>query len=150
MQAYFLQVSHELPECGISFILLGMPLTEDRITARYSISAYSSGEIIVNEIAYRQSLILSPSSIHSPWSVQSLAELDSSSMQIVLDMDPEVVLLGTGEHQRFPEVSIMALFGQRGIGLEVMNNGALCRTFNILVAEDRDVVAAIILGESTR
>ena len=55
------------------------------------------------------------------------------------------MLLGTGEQQLFPEAQIYALFGQQGIGLEVMDNGALCRTFNILVAEDRAVTAAIIL-----
>ena len=123
-----------------------MPLTEDKITSRYSISAYDAGEITVNEKAYRESLILSPAQLHTPWSVQSVDDLDQSSLQPVLEMNPDVVLLGTGEQQQFPDPSIMALFGQRGIGLEVMNNGALCRTFNILVAEDRDVVAAIILG----
>jgi len=123
-----------------------MPLALDKITSRYSISAYSAGEVVVNETAYRQSLILSPNSIHCPWPIASMADIDESSLQLVLDMNPEVVLLGTGEQQQFPEPSIMALFGQRGTGLEVMSNGALCRTFNILVAEDRNVVAAIILG----
>ena len=123
-----------------------MPLAEDRITSRYSISAYQPGEVIVNQTAYRQSLILSPQSIHFPWPIAGIEDLDESSLQIILDMNPDVVLLGTGEQQQFPKAAIMALFGQRGIGLEVMNHGALCRTFNILVAEDRDVVAAIILG----
>ena len=121
-----------------------MPLAEDKITSRYSISAYNPGEIIVNQTAYRDSLILSPQTIHCPWPVLSVDELNESNLQMVLDMNPHVVLLGTGEQQIFPDSKIVALFGQRGIGLEVMNNGALCRTFNILVAEDREVVAAII------
>ncbi len=123
-----------------------MSLTEERITSRYRISGYSSDEIIVNDTAYRQSLILSPHSLHHPWPIAGIEDLDQSSLQIILDMSPKVVLLGTGQQQQFPKASIMVLFGQRGIGLEVMNNGALCRTFNILVAEDRDVVAAIILS----
>ena len=123
-----------------------MPLTEDNITSRYSISAYSPDGIVVNNQNYRQSLVLSAQTINSPWPVRSISELDESSLQIVLDMNPEVVLLGTGEHQQFPEARIFALLGQAGIGLEVMNNGALCRTFNILVAEDRAVVAAIMLA----
>ncbi len=121
-----------------------MPLAEDKITSRYSISAYNPGEIIVNQTAYRESLILSPQTIHCPWPVLSVDELNESNLQLVMDMNPYVVLLGTGDHQIFPGSRIVALFGQRGIGLEVMNNGALCRTFNILVAEDREVVAAII------
>jgi uncharacterized protein len=121
-----------------------MPLAEDKITSRYSISAYNPGEIIVNETAYRESLILSPQSILCPWQVLSIDELDETSLQPVLQMNPYVVLLGTGEQQIFPDARIFGFFGERGIGLEVMNNGALCRTFNILVAEDREVVAAII------
>jgi uncharacterized protein len=77
--------------------------------------------------------------------VTSLAELSADSLQPVLASNPAVVLLGTGEKQQFPEARLYALFGQQGIGLEVMDNGALCRTFNILVAEDRAVTAAIIL-----
>jgi len=121
-----------------------MPLAEDKITSRYSISAYNPGEIIVNQTAYRESLILSPQTILCPWPVLSIDELNESNLQPVLDMNPYVVLLGTGVHQIFPDSRIVAFFGQRGIGLEVMSNGALCRTFNILVAEDREVVAAII------
>ncbi len=121
-----------------------MPLAEDKITSRYSISAYNPGEIIVNQTAYHESLILSPQTIHCPWPVLSVDELNESNLQLVIDMNPYVVLLGTGGQQIFPDSRIVALFGQRGIGLEVMNNGALCRTFNILVAEDREVVAAII------
>ena len=136
---------------GISIILTVllqcdncMPLAEDKITSRYSISAYNPGEIIVNQTAYRESLILSPQTIHCPWPVLSVDELNESNLQLVPDMNPHVVLLGTGEQQIFPDSRIVALFGQRGIGLEVMDNGALCRTFNILVAEDREVVAVII------
>lgn len=121
-----------------------MPLAEDKIASRYSISAYNPGEIIVNQTAYRESLILSPQSIHCPWPVLSVDDLDESNLQLLLELKPHVVLLGTGEQQVFPDARIIALFGVRGIGLEVMNNGALCRTFNILVAEDREVVAAII------
>ncbi len=127
-------------------MLPGMPLAEDKIISRYSISAYNPDEIVINEQIYRKSLVLSPQSINCPWPVHSINELDESSLQIVLDMNPDVVLLGTGERQQFPEARIFALLGQEGIGLEVMNNGALCRTFNILVAEDRAVVAAIMLA----
>ena len=123
-----------------------MPLAEDKITSRYSISAYNAGEIIVNETPYRESLILSPQSILCPWPVWSVDDIDQSSLLPILEMNPRVVLLGTGEQQIFPDAKIFGLFGERGIGLEVMNNGALCRTFNILVAEDREVVAAIILN----
>ena len=66
-------------------------------------------------------------------------------MAAIFDMQPDVVLLGTGHRQVFPPAEIMGQFGKRRIGLEVMDNGALCRTFNILIAEQRSVVGAIIL-----
>jgi uncharacterized protein len=74
-----------------------------------------------------------------------MQQLGAETLAPILETKPAVVLLGTGEQQLFPEPKIYALFGQQGIGLEVMDNGALCRTFNILVAEDRDVTAAIVL-----
>lgn len=127
------------------FILQDMPLAEDIVTSRYRISAYSKDSITVNEDVYRQSIILSAEHIFCPWPIDSLDRLDADRLTAVFDLNPEVVLLGTGEHQQFPDPKIFALFGERGIGLEVMDNGALCRTFNILVAEDRAVVAAILL-----
>ncbi len=122
-----------------------MPLAEDIATSRYRITAYSAATITVSGQVYRQSLLLSADRLNCPWPVKSLAQLDVDSLQPILEQQPAVVLLGTGERQRFPDAKIFAHFGERGIGLEVMDNGALCRTFNILVAEDRAVVAAIIL-----
>ena len=121
-----------------------MPLAEDRITSRYSISAYTLNDITVNDKPYQQSLILSPEVLINPSPINSVDDLNEHTLQCVLDLSPDVVLLGTGEKQIFPEPKIFGLLGEKGIGLEVMNTGALCRTFNILVAEDRDVVAIII------
>ena len=124
-----------------------MPLAEDIVTSRHRFSSYAPGSVTVNETVYRQSLVLTASDIICPWPVSGLDQLDADSLAPVLETAPAVVLLGTGEQQRFPGASVFALFGERGIGLEVMDNGALCRTFNILVAEDRAVTAAVILGD---
>ena len=122
-----------------------MPLAEDIITSSYRITAYDANTISVNEEGYRQSLVMTADSILCPWPVSSLEHLDAENLAPIFESKPTVVLLGTGEQQRFPDARTFALFGERGIGLEVMDNGALCRTFNILVAEDRAVTAAIIL-----
>lgn len=127
------------------FILPGMPLAEDIITNRHRFTSYGPDSVTINEVIYRQSLVLTASDIHSPWPVASIEDLSPENLAPVLESNPAVVLLGTGERQRFPDTRTFALFGERGIGLEVMDNGALCRTFNILVAEDRAVTAAVIL-----
>ena len=127
-------------------MLARMPLTEDIVTSRYRITAYAASSVTINETVHRQSLVLTADRIHAPWPVDSLAALQPRNLETILETDPAVVLLGTGERQQFPDPRVFAFFGERGIGLEVMDNGALCRTFNILVAEDRAVAAAIILG----
>ncbi len=127
------------------FILPGMPLAEDIVTSRHRVTAYGASSVTVNDTVYLQSLVMTASTIQCPWPVKSLQQLDAENLAPIFESKPAVVLLGTGEQQLFPEPRIYALFGQQGIGLEVMSNGALCRTFNILVAEDRGVTAAIIL-----
>ncbi len=124
-----------------------MPLAEDIVTSRHRFSSYAPDSVTVNETVYRQSLVLTAENIVTPWPVSDISDLTPETLAPVLDTSPAVVLLGTGEQQRFPDASIFALFGERGIGLEVMDNGALCRTFNILVAEDRAVTAAVIIGD---
>ena len=123
-----------------------MPLAEQIISSSYSIQAYDRGQVTINEQTYSQSLLLSPTEIIHPWPVNSVTQLVTQQLQPIVDLAPEVVLLGTGEQQHFPAIEVMGFFANQGVGVEVMNNGALCRTFNILVAEDRKVVAAIILS----
>lgn len=122
-----------------------MPLAEDIVTSRHRMTSYSDDTVSVNEIVHRQSLVITADSLFSPWPVTRLQDLTPDDLAPIFETDPAVVLLGTGPQQQFPEPRIFGCFGERGIGLEVMDNGALCRTFNILVAEDRAVVAAIIL-----
>ena len=123
-----------------------MPLAEDIVDNSHRFSAYDAGSVSINEAVYRQSLVLTAGEILCPWQVSSVAELDAEVLAPIFATAPAVVLLGTGEQQRFPDARVFALFGEKGIGLEVMDNGALCRTFNILVAENRAVTAAVILG----
>ena len=122
-----------------------MPLTEDIVTSRHRLTSYSDDSVSINEAIYRDSLVLTAESLLCPWPVADLDALDAAALAPVFESAPAVVLLGTGIRQQFPRAEIFGLFGERGIGLEVMDNGALCRTFNILVAEDRAVTAAIIL-----
>ena len=122
-----------------------MPLAEDILTSRHRMTSYSDDSVSINEVVYRQSLVITAESLYSPWPVTGLQDLSEEILAPVIESAPAVVLLGTGSRQRFPEPRIFGFFGERGIGLEVMDNGALCRTFNILVAEDRAVTAAIIL-----
>ena len=127
-------------------MLRRMALIEDIITSRYFITGYEDDSVRINETTYKTSLVVSADTLQNPWPFKTVVDLDEACFQVIFDLKPDVVLLGTGKRQQFPKACIFAQFGQQGIGLEVMDNGALCRTFNILVAEDRSVVAAILLG----
>lgn len=125
-----------------------MALAEDIISNRYSIQAYEQGQITVNERVYTESLVLSPDQVIQSWPVNSVSQLEAEHLDCIFDLKPDVILLGTGEKQIFPDSRILGHFAKQGYAVEVMNTGALCRTYNILVAEDRHVVGAFILSSS--
>lgn len=125
-----------------------MALAEDIISHRNSIQAYDQGQITVNERVYTHSLVLTPAQIIQPWPVDSVSLLSTEHIDVIFKLKPDVILLGTGEKQIFPDNAILGHFAKNGFSVEVMNTGALCRTYNILVAEDRQVVGAFILGST--
>lgn len=91
------------------------------------------------------SFLLSPQRAVEQWPVTSAQALDDQHVQSVLELKPEVVLLGTGTRQQFPPPAFMAGFLRKGIGIEVMDNAAAARTYDLLASEGRRVVAAFIL-----
>ena len=93
---------------------------------------------------HRSSLIISGSEVVSDWPVDVVDDIDEQSLQAVIDLEPELVLLGTGSRQIFLEPETQMIFFRRQIGFEVMTTDAACRTFNVLVAEGRKVVAALL------
>jgi uncharacterized protein len=117
--------------------------TEESSSGINVIRAYGAGEITVNQEIYRATVIVSVSVI-VPWpAIGSVGELGEAHAAPVLALEPELVLLGTGARQSFPAANFGVQFLAKGIGLEVMDTGAACRTFNVLVAEHRRVVALL-------
>jgi uncharacterized protein len=92
-----------------------------------------------------RSFLLAPDRAIENWPVDNAAMLDESHVAAVLELQPELVLLGTGEHQVFPAAAFMAGFLRQGVGVEVMDNAAAARTYNLLASESRHVVAGFIL-----
>ncbi|GLQ98719.1 Mth938-like domain-containing protein [Dyella mobilis] len=91
------------------------------------------------------SFLLAPERAVEHWPVTSAAALDESQVDSILALKPELVLLGTGTRQQFPPAAFLAGFLRRGIGVEVMDNAAAARTYDLLASEGRRVVAAFIL-----
>ncbi len=121
-----------------------MRFTQDSSSAVNVIRAYGAGEFRINETVHRGPLIVSPSAIVQGPAISGADELTAAHAASLLTLEPELVLLGTGERQIFPATIFGAQFLRAGIGFEVMNTGAACRTFNVLVAEQRQVVALLL------
>ncbi len=110
-----------------------------------AIRAYAPGRISINDRLLSASFILTPTTLIEDWPPQRFEDLTLEHLQMALDLEPEILLIGTGSVLRFPEARIMAEIQQRGIGLEVLDTAAACRTYNVLVSENRSVVAALLM-----
>jgi len=101
------------------------------------------GWVRVGAAEYRENIVLLPDTIVKGWAPSGFDALRERDFTQLLDYEPEIVLLGTGDVQRFPHPRLLAKLGEAHVGVEVMDTGAACRTFNILVAEGRRVAAAL-------
>lgn len=109
------------------------------------VRSYSPQELKVGEHVVRSSCIVMADKLIAQWPPATLDELQLNHLESIFELQPELVLLGTGAQQRFASAQIRAAFAAQRIGLESMDLGAACRTFNILVQEDRRVAAALFL-----
>jgi len=107
-------------------------------------TGYGEGYVMVNGERHAASLLVQPERLQ-PWPVSAFAALAEAHFAALAALGPEVVLLGTGGRLRFPHPKLSAPLARAGIGLEVMDVQAACRTYNILMAEERRVLAALIL-----
>lgn len=123
-----------------------MQLSHERPDYAYSLRAADGHSAKVNDQVLHQSFILTPATLHTDWPARHADALDTATLQPLLALDPEIVLLGTGARQVFPPAEVMAACLTRGVGIEVMTNDAAARTFHILASEGRRVVAGFILG----
>lgn len=107
-------------------------------------TAYGEGYVAVNHEKHEKNLILLPESVIYEWSTATFATLSETDMEKLLALGTEIVLLGTGNRLRFPPGPLLRPFAPAGIGLEIMDMQAACRTYNILAAEGRKVAAALL------
>ena len=121
-----------------------MDLTLQRPGNYLYIRSVSDGRIRIGDDWYQVPLILSPDVVISDWSAQNIDDIDEAALAPVFELQPEVVLLGTGARQIFLPAEKLMMFHSRGIGVEVMATSAACRTFNVLVSEERRVVVALL------
>jgi uncharacterized protein len=124
-----------------------MKLTDESRAAIQMVRAYAPGEIRVGEQVVRTSCLLSANKLITDWRPQTLGDLRREDLGPIFELEPEIVVLGSGTRQKFPDHSLIAEILSRGIGCEVMDTGAACRTYNVLVSEDRRAIAALFVSD---
>jgi len=108
-------------------------------------TAYGTDHVMVNGERFDRNIVVLAEEMRNDWDAASFAALDETHFAYFLALKPDVLLLGTGARQYFPHPRLYRALTDAGIGVECMNTPAACRTYNILVAEGRKVVAAILL-----
>lgn len=119
-----------------------MQLSRDRSDANL-ILAWESGRLKIGRAWRHGHLIVAPDRIIADWTTAAPEELRIEHLRAAIELEPEIVLLGTGEEMLLPDTALIAALAERGIGLEIMDTPAACRTYNVLVHEQRHVVAAL-------
>ena len=115
-------------------------------TGKNLFTAHGAGYIAVNGVRYTGSLVVTPDRVIEDWPATDFGNLNAQHFEFLLALKPDILLLGTGATLRFPPPRLVSCLYAARIGLEVMDNPAVCRTYNILTAEGRNVVAAMLPG----
>lgn len=112
------------------------------------VRGYGPGQVTINEAVYRCSIVVTRERVITDSWPPIFNGLTAKHVEGLTALEPEVVILGTGKRLRFPAAHLMRPLVDAQIGFEVMDTGAACRTYNVLVSEGRRVVAALLMIES--
>jgi uncharacterized protein len=127
-----------------------MKLHADRMEGRNAIARHGPGGVVVNGVEYRHSVLVSAGGDPVAWPVASFEALTAADFEAIAALTPELVIFGSGPRLRFPHPTLTKALNARRIGLETMDTAAACRTYNVLLAEGRAVVAALLFEPSER
>lgn len=127
-----------------------MKLHSDPNTSLNTVTGYGDGYIEVNKTEYAHAVVFGPEGDVARWSPESVEQIDAAAMAQLVDLEsrplPEVLLIGTGNKQRFLAPALLRPLLKAGVGVEMMDSQAASRTYNILMSEDRRVVVALLPG----
>jgi uncharacterized protein len=122
-----------------------MKLYADPRPTFHVVTSLGPGYVAVDAQRYDRSLLLLPDNIDPAWGPTHADMLTAAHLAPLAGIGCDVVLLGTGDRQRFPGPAVLRPLIEARVGVEVMDTPAACRTYNILVAEGRKVAAALIV-----
>lgn len=122
-----------------------MKMALDSASGVNVIRSYERGSVQIRDRSFSNSLVVLPDEVIVDWPPETPGDLNATHFRPIAERAPEVLLLGTGETQSFPDPRVFLTLMDLGIGFEVMDNAAACRTYNILLSEGRRAAVALIL-----
>ena len=122
-----------------------MKLSIEKPGAIHLVRGYSADGVRIDDRLHAHSVVVNATTVIESWPPAAIGEVTAADLQQVLALEPEVLLLGTGRRQLFPSRELLALLYGARVGFEIMDTGAACRTYNVLVGEGRNVAAALIV-----
>ena len=122
-----------------------MNFSRDIPEVTHYIKSYHPGELHTTTAVYTQSIIIYQDTVTPNWEPVRISHLTVEHIQALKAFEPELILLGTGSEQHFPDAALLDPVYRAGIGIEVMSSDAACRTFNLLVGEGRNVLLAVMV-----
>ncbi len=123
-----------------------MELNRNDTRSTNFIKSHASGNFLINGVLYTQSVIVTTENVINDWVPQTITDLTIGDFRKLAELDPEILILGTGEKLIFPDFDLFRPLIDQKCGYEVMSSRAACNTFNILLGDERKVVAALLNG----
>ena len=125
------------------FSLMEISLTD--LNEGFAIQSYTDGLVVINRQPHTRSLVVMPDRVIPDWRPRCFEDLVDGDFRCLVDLEPEIIVLGTGRKQRFPTPALYASVMKEAIGFEIMDTAAACRTYNILMSEGRRIAAALMM-----
>lgn len=125
-----------------------MELTEHTAGPHHQIRRIEPNRVFITDRWYDHSLVVGARYLDDDWPVASLDALETSHLEPLIELRPELLIIGVGQRQQILDPALQAALMRRGIGVECMTLDAAARTFNVLMSEDRRALAALIIGEA--
>lgn len=127
-----------------------MNFSQDTSEQPTFIHSYHEDYLVISQRQFKHHCLLHCDGLINPWQPEEPLTPALAEFQPLLDLNPELIILGTGQTLIFPDNQLRHHINEQGIGLEIMDTGAACRTYNLLLTEGRNVAAAILLNQQYR
>jgi uncharacterized protein len=121
-----------------------MKLQADRLDGSNAIARHGPEGVLVNGREYRHSVLVPWTGEVQAWPIHDFAAIEARHFELILATSPELVIFGSGSRLRFVKPALLKALYERRIGVETMDTAAACRTYNVLLAEGRTVLAALL------